>query len=129
MKTFYCMLMLFVVVNISMIGCSDGPNLVPVETRVGYCDVQDGSLMVTIKNRGNEAATISSTTRIEFGSLGSFDIPTIALAPEQETILVPIPLPNGCFNPDCGFSIEVDYGNVIEETSESNNRVVGNCIG
>ena len=38
-------------------------------------------------------------------------------------------VPAGCFNPDCGYSIEVDAGQQLTESDESNNRASGSVIG
>ena len=48
-----------------------------------------------------------------------------------------VPIPAGCFHPDCGFTIRVDADDVVEEpgqnasdtSHEGNNIEVGRCFG
>ena len=109
------------------IGCTDKPDLVPVEQKVGYCEVNDSGLVVTVQNQGN-AESIESVTRVEFGGLGSRELVTPSLAPGQ-LIKLSVPIPVGCFNPDCSYKISVDIYDIVTESSEDNNQVLGNCIG
>jgi hypothetical protein len=106
----------------------DGPDLVPVQTKAGYCDVNvDGALLVSVKNQGNRVAGYS-VVLIDFGDLGSTTRGIIALHPGDE-VQTAVPLPQGCFNPDCSFRISVDAEDAVDESVESNNSEVGNCIG
>jgi len=68
-------------------------------------------------------------TRVSFGSQSNIDVPTPALAPGEVRALAPIDIPMGCFNPDCSFSIVLDFYDVIGEINKNNNSVIGNCIG
>lgn len=106
------------------------PDLLPVNPGnwVNFCDVDDsGNLRVHIKNQGTAAAD-PSTLEVDFGQYGQIlePVPSL-LAGETATILVPIPY--GCFDPDCGFEITVDSAGVIDESNELNNSQTGSCIG
>ena len=106
------------------------PDLVPVNPNnwANFCDADDsGNLRVHIKNQGTAAAG-PSTLEVDFGQYGETleSVPSL-LAGETTTILVPIPF--GCFNPDCNFKITVDSAGVIDESNELNNSQTGSCIG
>jgi hypothetical protein len=92
------------------------------------CEIQDGILVVNIKNNGVSDCPATSTT-IEFFDHGSFVIPTPPIAAGATISLPTVPLPSGCHTPDCNFSIIVDSANDITEGNESNNTAPGTCIG
>jgi hypothetical protein len=96
---------------------------------LGFCrrDSQ-GNLLVRIRNQGDADAPASTTT-VEFGSGGVFSVPTPAISAGTSTDLTPVAMPGACFTPDCGFRITADSASVIDETDETNNHAVGQCIG
>lgn len=117
------------------------PDLVPVPRISGFndgtafidfCDRDEGGdLIVTIRNQGAAPATGGFTSRVTFAAPGS---------PSQPIMTPPgfgpgavqatsVPIPAGCFNPDCGFTIEVDVGHTVDEANEGNNVGAGRCIG
>ena len=53
---------------------------------------------------------------------------TPALAPGASVDLF-FPIPGGCFVPDCGFRIRVDFNGQVNESNEGNNAASGTCIG
>ncbi len=141
-KSFYWTLMLLVVFIgvIFLTGCvpkTPKPDLVPVnpEGWAAFCDSVPSQevtyygkdLRVHIKNQGDAPAG-SSVVVVEFGggSTSSYPVPALAVG-ETTTILFPIP--QGCFSPDCGFKIIVDYYDDVDESNELNNSQIGNCIG
>lgn len=93
----------------------------------GYCRRRDNALIVTIRNQGSGVAA-PSTTRIDFSPGNTVDVPTPQLAAGAQTDLL-VPIPAGCFSPDCGFVIYADFFSVVVETDEINNKATGICIG
>jgi hypothetical protein len=106
----------------------DLADLIPEPDANGqFCRLRDGRLIVTARNQGAGAAG-ASTLRVDFGAHGPASAPTPALpAGAGHDHLVP--LPGGCFDPDCGFRITVDHGDVVGESNEANNDASGVCIG
>ena len=95
-----------------------------------FCQRDEENLYVTVKNQGTARAA-QSITRIDFGSAGGpFDITTGPLDPSASVVL-PQPIPLGCFNADCGFTIIVNHTGTVDEGSggAGNNEAHGNCIG
>lgn len=88
--------------------------------------VDKGKLVVTVKNQGNVNAP-DSTTRVEFGFGGSFQLPTPAITSGGFVELPPLSIPATCYNPDCEFKITVDFTNRINESSKDNNKASGIC--
>ena len=90
------------------------PDLVPVPKifsfnplSVSFCHRDaDGNLIVTVRNQGGSEAS-ASVTRVDFGTLGSFDFNVGALG-ATEVVNLTQSISAGCFNPDCGFTITVD---------------------
>ncbi len=104
------------------------PDLIPVPDPAGsFCRWRDGRLLVTVKNQGAGPAG-PSTTRVDFGSHGTVDVPTPALAPGASVDLL-VDVPPGCFDPDCDFRITVDALNQVVESNEGNNTASGTCLG
>ena len=120
MKYISLLLMLFVV------ACS-GPDLIPVQEKPAYCDIENGNLKVSVQNIGDENAGVTYTD-VTFGNLGTSRVMTPALGVGETTSFL-VTIPMGCFNPDCGFQIIVDVRNEEDEKSESNNEAIGNCVG
>ena len=111
-----------------LVSCVEKPDLIVTSEMTGYCEIDDmGQLVVNVQNNGSVVAP-SSVTRIEFGSLGGFELPTPIIESGQSARLT-VPIPMGCFNPDCGFKITVDALNAVQEKREDNNIAIGNCIG
>jgi len=117
-----------------MIGCTPGPDLIPIgkdglEGSISFCNLEDGELVVNVKNIGNADAQ-ASTTVVSFGNLGSQSQNTPPI-PVGSSTTVNLKIPTGCFNPDCSFEITVDGANDVTETStgEGNNTEQGHCIG
>ncbi len=112
---------------IAISGCS--PDLVPVNPGgvVNWCDLDSGDLVVHIKNQGGVDAGTSSTA-VDFGTPGITTVSTPAIAAGQ-TVDVTVPIPGGCYTPDCSFTIEVDSLDDITEVLETNNTQSGSCLG
>ena len=103
-------------------------DLLPVpDANGGYCRRRDNNLIVTIRNQGSGVAA-PSATRIDFSPGNIVDVPTPMLAAGAQTDLF-VPIPAGCFSPDCGFVIYADFFSVVVETNEINNKATGICIG
>jgi len=85
-----------------------------------------GKLVVTVKNQGNVNAP-DSTTRVEFGFGGSFQLPTPAITAGGFVELPPLSIPATCYNPDCEFKITVDSTNQINESNKENNTASDLC--
>jgi hypothetical protein len=94
---------------------------------LGFCDRDDGSLRVTVRNQGNIAAPISSTTVVF--TPGGPQIKDTPAIPAGGSVVVLFDFPSGCFdNEDCDFSITVDSDTEINESDEQNNVAIGNCF-
>lgn len=104
------------------------PNLQPVtiDSNSGFCYGPNGDLLLRVRNSGNASAG-ASTTGVYFGS-ASYHIPTPALA-AGASFDFSVALPQGCFHPDCGFSIVADEGSAVSENNESDNSVGAACVG
>lgn len=106
-------------------------DLIPVpdpKPGVGFCrrDAQ-GRLIVTVKNQGTADAG-PSETKVAFSGGGTVSVPTPAI-PAGGSVDVFVPIPPGCFSPDCGFRITVDAAAVVSESNEVNNTASGSCLG
>jgi hypothetical protein len=105
------------------------PDLVPTPDESGsFCRRDDqGNLLVTVCNQGAGPAG-PSVTEVDFGSHGTVAVPTPPLA-AGACVDVKVPIPPGCFDPDCAFRIRVDAKDDVEEEDETNNLASGACIG
>jgi len=108
------------------------PDLLPLQTRAGYCDRTGNQLTVTVRNASSVSAACS-VVRVEFstGHVEEKDVPTV---PAFGSTSVTIDIPTGCFSPDCTFRIIVNSKGCggsprIIESRRSNNTVSGTCIG
>ncbi len=105
----------------------DLPDLLPVRTNAGYCELdEEQGLLVTIRNQG-EAPAEASVTTVTFDDGGAVTRPTPALAPGDETVLPAIPTPDigeGALN----FTIDADSTTALLEVNELNNRARGVCV-
>ncbi|MFC1762326.1 SdrD B-like domain-containing protein [Planctomycetota bacterium] len=121
--------------DIYLCDCTyDLPDLIPVKgsNRSTLCDLDgQGNLIVHVKNQGQGQAN-GAEVEVRFQvAPGFFQTVRGAHGPiaPGKTDTVSIPIPSGCYNPDCNFTITVDIINQIKESVESNNRVTGLCIG
>jgi hypothetical protein len=105
------------------------PDLVPVPDKEtdSFCRIDDGTLVVTVRNQGSGGAG-PTTTEVDFGRHGTVRKPTKELTPGESTDLE-IPIPRGCFDPDCQFRIAVDADDDVTESDEGNNVVSDLCLG
>ena len=112
-------------------ACSDGPDLVPHEEGMyQFCIVNDSNeLLVSVRNNGNMATTIPVPVIVDFGGFPSVTRTLPPMLVGEVQTLSPVAFPAGCFNPDCGLEIIVDPLDVLDEKNETNNTVIGNCIG
>jgi len=118
---------IFLVALIIMTVACNGPDLSPVESKPAYCNIDNGNLVVFIANIGNEDCD-TTYTDVSFGSYGVTSVMTSPIPAGANTHII-VPLPVGCFDPDCGFEIKVDARDTVDEKNESNNSAIGNCIG
>lgn len=122
-------------------SAAQGPDIVPVPQIVGFsdgtaiitfCDRDDaGALVVTIRNQGTTPAMSAFESKVSFDASGSPSqiISTPAGFAAGDIQVTPVPIPAGCFNPDCDFIIEVDVNDAVAESNEDNNVGSGRCIG
>jgi hypothetical protein len=106
------------------------PDLLPIPTVGGfYCRLNPttGDLQVEVRNQGPVGAG-ASATRVDFPGFGATTQGTPALGPGVSTILN-FPIPLGCYNPDCDFTISVDDGGAVPESNEGNNVASDFCLG
>ncbi len=119
-----------------------GPDLIPerepgFEGAQGFC-IRDNqnNLNVRVRNQGNQPVLVQTTTSVVFNQNQVRTVTTPALV-EGSMVIVSVPIPSGCFNPDCGFTINVDTNDEVEElkhdandtSHEDNNTAQGSCIG
>ncbi len=106
------------------------PDLIPIPGPNGdFChrDPTGGRLIVTVKNQGTADAG-PSVVKVTFSNGPSATAAVPLLTPGNSTD-VSVPIPGGCFSPDCGFRIVVDSTAVVAESNELNNTASGTCIG
>jgi len=95
---------------------------------LGFCNRDDnGQIVIRVRNQGDGPAP-PSTTSVEFppGKSFSAETPAIAVGAEAE---VRFAIPAGCFDVDCGFTIEVDSNSNVNEIAAGSNSGVGLCFG
>lgn len=97
----------------------------------GFCTLENGDLLVTVKNQGLVQAE-AFVTRVTFQIPESDDV----LVDEIQSMLEPgssetknFEIPLGCFAPNCEFTIMVDVDDDNLELNESNNTAQGSCLG
>ena len=136
-------------VGLSTAGCHRAtsfpePDLIP-EGRSGaqgpntFCNLNDGGdLLVRVRNQTNNDVLVQTKTTVTFSTGDPADsfTQTTAPMPGGSSVTHTFPIPNGCFNPDCSFTIEVDSENDVDESHgpnpdnhETNNVEAGICIG
>jgi hypothetical protein len=117
-----------------------GPDLLPEPLAgdtgpFGFCRRGDAGLTVRVRNQGNQPAFVPTTVRVQFAS--GEQTATIPPLPNGAAADVTVPIPAGCFNPECDFTIRVDADDAVEEpghdatdtSHEDNNFAVGRCLG
>jgi len=121
---------------VALVGCRfEKPDLIPFSSMAQFCNADgEGNLLVYVKNVGVGVSPnvhiqvvfflSGGATHVERPALG-----TGALGPGQTSLAIPVPMPPGCYNPDCDFRITVDVLNEVVESDETNNTVDGSCLG
>jgi len=113
-------------------GCSADLVAIPPaglpNNTISFCR-ENSAAVVTVKNIGDANAPPSVTTVKFFPQGVPIDIATPAIDAGSSVDLAPIPIPAGCFDPDCDFSFAVDSQNQVKEYKEDNNSAQGICIG
>jgi len=135
-RIFIPFFVILILTVMSLVGCIP-PNLLPdlvpdnPPGMFGYCNVDDlNNLIVYVKNQG-EADAPASLVKVQFylsSGVQEFSASVVPIS-VGETKSVSFAIPFGCFNTDCDFTIIVDSGEDITESSELNNTVNGICIG
>jgi len=130
-----------------LIGCASPPgnfpepDLIP-ESRSGsqgpegFCRRNDdGDLVVRVRNQTNNDVLTETKTSVVFSPGGEITR-TTSLLPGGSSHDSMFPIPPGCFNPDCDFTITVDKDDQVDESHgpasdnhETNNVESGICIG
>ena len=106
------------------------PDLVPVPASPtgDFCArTANNQLIVEVKNQGGAMAGLSDT-RVKFDTGFSIDVPTPPIGPGA-THQFKVPIPTGCFDPNCHFDITADGNTVVVESDEVNNLQTGVCRG
>lgn len=136
-RIFKLLFFIFLLAIIFLAGCDGNggnslkPDLVPFKPLsfpggLGYCSLDDsGNLKVYVENQGNADAS-GTTVGVKFyvDNAEIWKFATVGPISAGDTEVVLIPIPNGCFNPDCDFTITVDYTNTVIESNELNNTSV-----
>jgi len=117
-----------------------GPDLIPeplggAGNPLAFCRRDGSNLVVRVRNQGNEPAVVSTATRVEFAA-GNQTTTTPPVFPGAAADVI-VPIPSGCFRPDCSFTIRVDADNSVQEikhnandtSHEDNNMALGTCLG
>ena len=102
----------------------------------GFCRRDDaGNLVVRVRNQTNNDVLVQTVTEVTFPPGQPVGQPTPPM-PGGGFADVAFAIPPGCFNPDCGFTIEVDADDQVDESHgdqpdnhETNNVADGICIG
>lgn len=102
------------------------PDLVPVHTAPEYCRLEQGRLIVTIKNVGEREAP-ATTTEVELEGGVTLSRATAALVPGEEVDLDPIDMQFGGSGRYL-FTIRADRPGEVLEANEANNVALGACV-
>ncbi|WP_133117358.1 hypothetical protein [Paramylibacter kogurei] len=94
----------------------------------GFCKRDDLGLYVMVRNQSNIDALQSTITRVTFGNT-SQDLSTPPIAAGSMATVGPYPIPSGCFNADCDFTIHVNQTRLLIDEFGDNNSADGICIG
>ncbi len=92
-----------------------------------FCNRDGNNLVVRVSNTGPKDSPPTKVL-VDFFIFGTQTVMTPVI-PGQSVIEVNVPIPAGCFNPDCNYKIKIDPDNQIEEPREDNNDRDGICIG
>jgi CARDB len=112
--------------TVSLTGVTPVPPL-PPDLTPGAVDRAEQILVVTVRNVGRGDAE-TSTTQVAFGPNAVQSVETPAI-PAGGSTTVEVPIPSGCFNPDCDYTIDVDATQQLQESDETNNQRSGGFIG
>ena len=94
---------------------------------LAFCDTADNAgLRVTVANTGQVAAEAALVVVFEPPEIRGAHLSSIDAGLSGT---VTLPMPPGCFNPDCDFEIFVDPLDDVAESDEGNNHATGRCIG
>jgi len=124
---------------LAITGCShsvnglSGPDLVPEKRfgsqgQEGFCRLDEGELIVRVRNQSNSDVIENSTTIVTFSTGGARSATTGPMA-GGASLDVSFPVPAECFSSDCRFTVQVDANDEIDEHRENNNLAQGICIG
>ena len=99
------------------------PDLTPSDLHLE----ENQTLVVTVQNLGSgDAGPSTAEASFTSGVVRPLETPAI---PAGGSVQLQTEVPADCFNPDCGYSIEVDAGQQLNESDESNNRVSDSVVG
>ena len=99
------------------------PDLTPSDLHLE----RNQTLVVTVENIGSGDAG-PSTAVARFSSGDERPLETLAI-PAGGSVQLRTEVPAACFRPDCEYSIEVDAGQQLNESDESNNRASDTARG
>jgi len=111
------------------------PDLVPVNVNqppdpLGFCDVEENGLFITVENQGDADAP-RSVTRVTFSPDVFVDLPTDPIDAGHHIRVGPFDIPeeqldeSGSFE----FQIKVDANDQVVESNKENNIASGKCVG
>jgi len=95
----------------------------------GFCNGDNSQLFVRVRNQSNIDAIEITQTRVRFPNGVMISLDTPQLAGGSFANVGPFPIPPGCFNADCSFTIEVDATSLLPNEHDHNNLENGICIG
>jgi hypothetical protein len=102
---------------------SQPPDLTPADLHLE----DNQTLVVTVRNVGRgDAGQSTAAASFSGGVVRPVETPAI---PAGGSVELRTAVPADCFSPDCGYSIEVDAGQQLSESDESNNRASDKVIG
>ena len=85
------------------------------------------TLVVTVRNLGSgDAGPSMAEASFSSGEVVPLETPGI---PAGGSVQLRTEVPADCFSPDCGYSVEVDAGQQLNESDETNNRASESVIG
>lgn len=94
------------------------------DTQGGLCRRQETILTLVIVNGGESSGAMS--VNISFGEFGTVAVDVMSF---RDTVNVEVPIPRGCFDSNCEFSVALDVNNTVAESNEENNISRGVCLG
>jgi hypothetical protein len=111
------------------------PDLVPVNVNqpadpLGFCDMEENGLFITVENQGDADAP-RSVTRVTFSPDVFVDLPTDPIDAEQHIRVGPFDVPEGQRDESGSFEfqIKVDANDQVVESNKENNIASGKCVG